>query len=322
MINLLWRTDAHLADQAPQSRTDDWTETVLGKLKQVGELARIHKAVGVLDGGDLFHVKSPIRNSHQLVQRVMGVQAGYPCPTWATVGNHDVKYGDIAFLGEAPLGDLFESGVIKPLYLPEHEAIFVEDGVKVRVVAVPYHGTEYDMNRFSTITKKDEDWLVVLVHCLASAQPGEFFFKEDVLRYVDLAGFAPDIYLAGHWHKDQGIHKVGGKTFVNIGSLTRGALTQDDLTRIPKVALLRFQKTSFKIDEIPIQIQPAEEVFNIEGKLRAEKRESTMETFVENLKTSLVKEVGPSLLDEVRAADAPDNVKERTIGYLERAGTR
>jgi len=39
VITLVWRTDAHLADKPPQSRTDDWAETVLDKLRQVGEIA-------------------------------------------------------------------------------------------------------------------------------------------------------------------------------------------------------------------------------------------------------------------------------------------
>jgi hypothetical protein len=40
MISLLWRTDVHLSDHTPRSRQDDWAETVLDKLVQVGEIAR------------------------------------------------------------------------------------------------------------------------------------------------------------------------------------------------------------------------------------------------------------------------------------------
>jgi hypothetical protein len=39
-MRLLWRTDAHLADTTPESRIDDWATTVLGKLAQVGEIAK------------------------------------------------------------------------------------------------------------------------------------------------------------------------------------------------------------------------------------------------------------------------------------------
>ena len=33
-INLVWRTDVHLSDRAPSSRTDDWADAVFDKLGQ------------------------------------------------------------------------------------------------------------------------------------------------------------------------------------------------------------------------------------------------------------------------------------------------
>lgn len=193
MITLVWRTDVHMADMPPQSRTDDWAATILGKLNQVGDIARDVKANAVLDGGDFFHVKSPTRNSHEMVRRVTEVHAAYPCPVYANVGNHDVKYGSMEYLSESPLAVLFESGVFKRCY-DQHEAVFVQDGVKVRVVGIPYHGTKYDMNRFTSLVRQDEDRLVVMVHCLASAKGGTMFEAEDVIGYNQLANLGPDVW--------------------------------------------------------------------------------------------------------------------------------
>ena len=47
-ITLVWRTDVHLSDRTPRSRKDNWTDTILGKLRQVGEIAREVKADAVL----------------------------------------------------------------------------------------------------------------------------------------------------------------------------------------------------------------------------------------------------------------------------------
>ena len=159
MIRLVWRTDVHLSDNPPASRKDDWTATVLDKLRQVGEVARRVQASAVIDGGDFFHVKSPTRNSHELIRRVAEVHAAYPCPVYANVGNHDCVYGDYAYLDQQPLGVLFATGVFKRLY-DQHEAVFTDGEIQVRVVGVPYHGTTYDMNRFRSITKGTEDHLV------------------------------------------------------------------------------------------------------------------------------------------------------------------
>jgi len=224
MISFVWRSDAHLADQPPQSRVDDWAATILGKLVQVGEIARQASVSAVLDGGDLFHIKSPSRTSHELMQRVAEIHRAYPCPTLGNVGNHDVKYGDIQYLSEAPLGVLFKSRVILPCF-DQMEMYFGQAssnnsasklypynrkeggwlrgnpfGVHprqepiVRVVGIPYHGTSYNTNRFTTITKGEEDFLVVMVHCLASAQGGTMFEAEDIVHYEDLKHLDPDVW--------------------------------------------------------------------------------------------------------------------------------
>lgn len=321
-LTLIFRSDAHNSDQPPQSRRDDWTATVLDKLAQVGEIARLTGACGVLDGGDLFHIKSPSRNTHELVQRVATVHRGYPCPTWATVGNHDVRNASLGNLGENPLGVLFASGSLRPLYLPEHEAVFEQDGVKVRVVAVPYHGTAYDMNLFTTITKKDEDYLVVMAHVLATDKSMEGFPSEDVIQYKSLVNLDPDLWLFGHWHKYQGVKILGSKTFVNLGSMTRGSLSQDDLNREPAVAVLRFDAKGVHVEEIPLEVLPPEEVFDLQKKALTDESTAVMEDFVVNLQTTLNQTNTASLLDEVRAANAPEDIRERTIWYLEQAGAK
>jgi hypothetical protein len=193
VVTLIWRTDVHLADDPPQSRTDDWTTSILDKVSQIGQIAKDTEATAVLDGGDFFHVKSPSRNSHNLVGLAAAVHAGYPCPVYSTIGNHDVKYGNSDFLNEAPLGTLFSTGVFRRLY-DQYEAVFTEGVVKVRVVGIPYHGTKYDMNRFTGIVKGDEDFLVVIAHVLANSKGGTLFEAEDVVSYSDLVNLDPDVW--------------------------------------------------------------------------------------------------------------------------------
>ena len=327
MITLVWRTDVHLADQAPASRVDVWSETLLGKIRQVGEIARNVNADAVLDGGDFFHVKSPTRNSHKLVNRAVAAHGAYPCPVYSCIGNHDCKYGDYAYIGEQPLGTLFRSGVFKRLY-DEHEAVFYSEGqlpsdkgYSVRVVGVPYHGASYDMDRLTSIKKGDEDYLVVAAHLLASPSGGTMFESEDIVKYGDLAELDPDLWLFGHWHKDQGVQKIApGKHVVNIGSVSRGALNQDDLNRTPSVAVLTFTGKGIRIDVIPLDVAPADEVFDIEGRVRAEARDLNMEAFVESIQGTLEESAGKPLIEIVRELpDIDERVREQAILYLEQA---
>lgn len=318
-VTLVWRTDAHLSDEPPQSRTDDWAGTVLDKIVQVGKIAKEVEADGVLDGGDLFNLKSPVRNSHALVQRVTVAHKDYTCPVFENVGNHDVKYGDLDYLSESPLGVLYESGVLDRLY-DEHEAVFKNPPVTVRVVGVPYHGTQYDMNRFTSLVKGKETWLVAVVHCLASSGGGTMYEGEDILKYADLANLAPDLWCFAHWHKNQGVQKIGKKWFVNVGSISRGALTQDEMDRKPVCAVLRFTEKEIACEQRLLKVRPAAEVFNVAGRARAEARDMTMEAFVDNLQKTLSARTEGSLIEVVRNLNLPPQVKERTIQYLEQAG--
>lgn len=355
-VNLVWRSDVHLADTPPQSRLDDWAATLLGKLTQVGEIARSTGAHAVLDGGDLFHIKSPSRTSHEMVQRVAEVHHKYPCPTLGNVGNHDVKYGDLRFLSEAALGVLFSSGVIRPCYggleFYLGPVLTGSNRVKlypydrnpgsggwldgnpfsldkrqipiVRVVGIPYHGTSYDMNRFTTLTKGDEDYLVVMAHCLASEKGGTMFEAEDIIRYSDLANLDPDVWCFGHWHKDQGIREIApGKWVVNVGSLSRGSISQDDVNRTPTCATLSFTMQKVTLEKVPLVVTPANEIFDLVGAVRQSARQMSVDTLVESLKgLSGVRQEG-SLLEDVRnLPEVLPPVKERAIAYLEKAGAR
>jgi DNA repair exonuclease SbcCD nuclease subunit len=319
-INLVWRTDVHLSDRAPSSRTDDWADAVFDKLGQVRDLAREVNATAIIDGGDFFHIKSPGRNSHALVNRTAEHHSTYPCPVYCTPGNHDSVYGDYAFLPQQPLGVLYSTGVYKRLY-DEHEAVFTHEGITVRVVGIPYHGTSYDMERFTSIVKGDEDILICVAHVLASHRGGTMFEGEDIVKYADLVDTAPDVYLFGHWHKDQGVEEIGGKQFVNIGSLTRGALSQDNMDRIPSAAVLRCTDKGVEIEVKPLNVRPAEEVFDVEGRARQVKRQVEMDSFVEAIREALQPTEGEQTLTEAveGMSDVPNEIRERALAYLEGA---
>lgn len=339
-INLVWRTDVHMADKGPSSRLDDWPTTVLDKLGQVRDIAKEVNASAIIDGGDFFHIKSPGRNSHSLIHRTAEHHANYPCPVYCTPGNHDSVYGDYSFLPQQPLGVLFSAGVFKRLY-DEHEAVFEfpfsawerdKNGtkLKVRVVGIPYHGNSYDMERFTSIEKGDEDYLVCVAHVLASEKGGTMFEGEDIIKYQDLMETAPDVYCFGHWHMDQGVKRIENfyaesgqavvKHFVNVGSLTRGSLSQDELRRKPAAVVLGFDKSGINIEIRRLKVKPPEEIFDIEGRARQVKRQVDMDAFVTRIKTALQTETSSqSVEDELSGVGGvAADIRERALAYLER----
>lgn len=332
-IRLVTRTDVHISDHTPGSRLDDWTETVADKLDQVGQIAERVNAIAVLDNGDFFDIKSPARNSHALVRKVADIHKKYPCPVWANVGNHDCVYGNIEFLDQQPLGVLFATGVFERCYGP-HEQWIRHAPLTVRVVGIPYHGPKYDLDRFK-IPKGDEDFLVVMAHVLASPSGGAMFEGEDIIKYGDLSTLAPDVdcWVFGHWHKDQGITEIApGKWVVNVGSLTRGSLSQDNIDRRPAVAILTFSEDGISIERENLKVASASQIFDLERRVKAESRSMTMDTFLESLRTATLGPGSAATLTEklqsamdsgvikVPNSSILEEIKERAQLYIEQAG--
>jgi predicted phosphodiesterase len=327
-VTLVWRTDVHMADHGPSSRTDDWRSMVLDKLGQVRDFAAQEGASAILDGGDFFHIKSPGRNTHETLRMVADHHTAYPFPVYCVPGNHDCVYGNYQFLGQQPLGVLYSTGIFKRLY-DEHEVVFLSgtadpldfsEQVKVRVVGIPFHGNRYDMDRFFSIEKGDEDYLVCCAHVLASRHGGNMFEGEDIVRYNDLLDAAPDVFCFGHWHKDQGVEVIEGKHFVNVGSLTRGSLSQDEVQRQPACVALRFTPKGIEAHIHRLDVRPAHEVFDVERRRLQVERQVNMDGFVASLRDGL-KQTEGTPEDKIRMLDETlSDVRERALRYYEEAG--
>jgi hypothetical protein len=65
-IKFISFTDTHISDINPSARLGNYKRDILNKLKQIGAAG---KKLGVnfyLFAGDLYHIKSPIKNTHHI----------------------------------------------------------------------------------------------------------------------------------------------------------------------------------------------------------------------------------------------------------------
>jgi DNA repair exonuclease SbcCD nuclease subunit len=321
-ISFVFRTDVHVADKGPASWKGDYSEEIWSNLEQVGQLAVKYGADAVLDGGDYFHVKTASRNSHALIYRTAEIHRGYPCPTYCVEGNHDITYNNLGSIERQPLGVLYASGIFKHL----RDVVFESEGMRVRVVGVPYNPKQTLEDLLSIQKQPEDDYLVAVVHALAGENPPakvEEFFGEPVFRYRDLVTpGGPDIFAFGHWHKDQGVVRIGNQQFVNHGALSRGSLTNENMSRTPNASLLEFTPERATVTVIPLRVLPAEEVFDVEQKERVETEGKSIDAFVERLQADVQFDSEESITDNLSRLDFASEVRELALGYLEQARSR
>jgi len=316
-LSFIFRTDVHASDRSPESWKGDYPAEIWSSLEQIGKMT--DGITAVLDGGDFFHVKAPNRNSHDLTRRVTAIHKLYKCPVYSIMGNHDISHNNIESLDRQPLGVIYEAGVFRHL----KEEVFKVDDLQVRVVGVSYK-LDLTLDELLAIQKKPGDnFLIAVVHALATEMPSakvEEFLKESVFRYSDLVTpNGPDLWSFGHWHKDQGVVNIKGKYFVNQGAVSRGALTHENTQRIPQVTLMEFSLSGIKVKALPLNVAPAEEVFDFEKKERVESERHSIDAFIERLQEDLTFNSEDTVEANIQALNFAAEVRNLALEYLEQA---
>jgi predicted phosphodiesterase len=318
-IRFLTSSDEHLADLAPGSRKDDYRGSILKKLEWQGDMARKFKADALLRGGDFFHVKPANKTTMRTMAMAARVHRKYPCPTYAVAGNHDMSNNDPGSVPSQPLGVMFSAGVFQPL----RDETFTSGTMKVRVVGVEYT-TDLDVDGLhDMVRKKDETYTVAFVHALAAMAPEEkiqSFFNERIFDYRDLVfNGCPDVYVFGHYHKDQGIVEHVGTKFVNLGAISRGALTFENLERQPKISLIKATSQGIFVESHVVPHEDALDVFDLEKKKKMDKEVRDLDEFIARMKADASAGGGDSLEARKKEMDKWPELRETMFELLESA---
>jgi hypothetical protein len=319
-VRLVSSSDEHLADLAPGFRKDDYRAAILSKIEWQGGFAERFRANAFLRGGDFFHVKAANKTTMRTMAMAARLHRRYPCPTWALAGNHDMSNNDPGTVPGQPLGVLLESHVFNHL----HEQTFEDGSLKVRVVGVEYT-TDIDVDGLHTLVKKkDENFTVAVVHALAAMSPEEkiqSFFHERVFDYRDLVfEGCPDVYIFGHYHKDQGIVDHLGVKFVNLGAISRGALTFENLERKPKIASFKFNSQGLSVEEHIVPHADAAHVFDLELKKKLDNERRSLNEFIAQLRENANLASDDALESRKKELDKfPEDLRVLALNLLEAA---
>jgi DNA repair exonuclease SbcCD nuclease subunit len=282
-------TDVHISSVNPSSRKGDYEQDIINKLEQI-------KTIGVKVGvdfficaGDLFNLKAPMRNPHALNARLINLFKSFPAPIYTTEGNHDLRQDSYETFDEQPLNVIYSSDAL----IQARNIRKTINGITFRIRSIPFQ-EEPDLALIEH-AGDDVDLSIFILHLYASLEGG-MLFKTKLFSYYDIAKLMDDIYVLGHYHVDQGIETLvdNGKSqhFVNIGSISRGALSEEDIKRQPKVALITVKKEDGKISVentvVRLQVKSPDEVFDLVVHEREKKEQKEAQEFVSKLQTDMI----------------------------------
>lgn len=329
-VKIITVGDPHLSDKAPINVVDSYTDDILDQLIWIAdESARLDVSAVVLLG-DVFHHKSPSRNSHALVQKMIDVVHYYQrknVPLWCVVGNHDLTNDRLESLPSQPLGVLFKAGLQRlEGWHPElpvfgigwrqdwttnedapHEAftlwrsaLGLEEGAEAML-----EGPALALTHIPVYPPREAaEKLFELVPCggekgISAAMGGQGYFN------------------FGHIHSNHGTWEVDGVTYANYGALSRGSLVEYNVERPIQVALWTPEGGFTAID---VPHRPANEHFRIEQATEKKEEKLSLDAFLQEVGTSTldVSSTG-SVIDAIRVReDVTPRVKKRAIEILEK----
>ena len=261
MSEYLLVNDIHLSDQVPSSCTATYLDDLLDMLRAIGDIARERHSRGIIWAGDVFHHKTPGRTSHATIMRVIDILRAYPCPTWVVPGNHDLLHDRLDSLtATQPLGVLIASGALRLLNG------WLSSGAGDLVYGLPW------LSRYTTDTVEaaladwrhcdPEDAHKLLVTHAPLYPPGKELPYENypAAQWAEAMGHDGTVHY-GHVHDAHHIYEVDGVVFSNPGSLSRGSLTENHLTR--KVCIAAWDIDTGEIRHLDVPHKPADEVFRL-----------------------------------------------------------
>lgn len=292
MSKYLIINDVHLTNENnhPASCTTSYTADLFDLLYQAAQIAVDYACRGIIQLGDFFHIKTPSRNSHALVQRAIKWAASCSVPVWIVPGNHDLTNDRLESLNQGqPLGVLYDSGKVfraekylgnMPIYgVPWQQFWDAEESVADAAVKAA-------VSNF----RPSETPQLIVTHAPffpPGSHPGyEHYSTEKFSKFVNPDGKSNVQVVYGHIHDWQGEYVVNGVRFCNYGALSRGSLTESNLTR--PVGVTIWDSITGAFEFIELNSRPASEVFRVKEIEEVKTTQLKLDQFLESVGQSTI----------------------------------
>ena len=308
MKKFLFVVDPHIRGTNPVHRKGDLREDTKAKFAEIFTIAKDRKVDAIIYPGDIL-------DSPEIALGVAfdfaDVLSKSPVPQYTTIGNHDV-YGyntDSYYRTSLRLLERLVPN-FKVIYKPDD---FVVYGEEVLISFEPY-SSKMDINGYGYSPAGNigcfPGTVIHVAHGMLLDHDPPFDRYTKVQDVVTTA----DIVLTGHDHTGYGVYeRADGKMFVNPGSLTRLAASQNEINRPIQVALITVDGFGKKeIELIPITCaKPGEDVLDRTGIEANNKRQYAMEAFAALIKSKTGEAVilnVPQIIETIAAQEKFDPV--------------
>jgi DNA repair exonuclease SbcCD nuclease subunit len=229
MQGILFTADMHIRETTPECRTDDFIKAQWDKLYQVAQIVKKENLYWI-DAGDLFHAPRP---NLKLISEFIGRMNEWGAHIDGMVlGNHDLPSHNMGRVFESGTGVVLASGVVRRVLNSDGWDFPVANSKDVVI-----YGSSYTEHNPPQPTTSEINYVNMLVmHHMVYKNRAEMIpnapgsFAKNIIR----EGTGYKFIISGHNHQHFTV-KLGHRTLVNVGSLTRQAADQKD--HIPMIAV-------------------------------------------------------------------------------------
>ncbi len=248
MIKFGFFTDTHLRFETPEERTDNFLQSMLLKLEEIGQIFKDEKVDYVLFGGDLYDSDTVAKS---VITGTQTVLRSWQLPIIGVVGSHDYIGYQMKSLKSTALGITESAGIIDIIGgygHPNH--ILLDDGrsdsTTVAVVGMPhtYTFTDDKENMYFEHVESTS-FQIQMVHADLNDKPVPW---RHILVESGLTD--SDLVLSGHYHPGwqtpivaRKKHIEGNTVYINPGSIAR--MKNTGVKRIPRVCIIEVEGNIF-----------------------------------------------------------------------------
>jgi exonuclease SbcD len=256
---------------------DDYQQAITREIYEVFDLAREHRANGIIVPGDLFD--SPGAALGTIADLAIILQAA-PCVVLAIHGNHDIWGGNPGSKYRTPFWLLARLGLIKDL---EKEPAFYGANLGATVTGYGFNtetDTEAGMIQFGPPMYSEPIYAnfaslfeVRVVHSMLLLRPPGFEMRHTLIGDVKTTA---RVIISGHDHIGFGIRRrEDGVLFINPGALCRLSAHPAEMERQVQAALLTIENGKASAELIPLKsARPGHEILSREHlEIEAEREE-------------------------------------------------